>query len=322
MNKGIHKEKKKSLFHVSFSQEVSMLFFALHLQCGSQMPKEQTRWDFMTSADCILASIFTSDIISYDSSPKSKWTLFSFPQMFLALQPRAAISFLNFLPCFIQGNLSGLRFYREIKLYVLPLPNFCPILRSVFSAFFEGDYYLWSPASSPFCLIRYGRSFSFRFLLSRWQNVYPTTLTYYRYRTLQWLGNNHCTDGSVVFFPLPWIKLLKFRELLCLPNYWLSSIHHNVWPIVGSSQNISVEYFINKWAYRKSFFRQLLRSASPIVRVLLPSPLFPFQIPYTIYWCLNVWTYGLPAYQNVWWIQINTVLLRTLIIRVLGNLLH
>lgn len=80
--------------------------------------KEQTRWDFMTNADYILASIFTSDIISYDSNPKSKWTLFSFPQMLLALQPQAAISFLNFRPCFIQGNLSGLQFYREIKLYM------------------------------------------------------------------------------------------------------------------------------------------------------------------------------------------------------------
>lgn len=233
MNKGIHKKKKESLPCKFFSGSIYLIFCPASPMWQPDA-KEQTRWDFMTSADCILASIFTSDIISYDSSPKSKWTLFSFPQMLLALQPQAAISFLNFLPCFIQGNLSGLRFYREIKLYVLPLPNFCPILRSVFSAFFEGDYYLWSPASSPSCLIRYRRSFSFRFLLSGWQNVYPATLTYYRYRTLQWLGNNHCTDSSVVFFPLPWIKLLKFRELLCLPNYCLSSIHHNVWPIVGS----------------------------------------------------------------------------------------
>lgn len=52
----------------------------------------------------------------------------------------------------------------------------CPILRSVVSAFFEGDYCLCSPASSPSCLIRYRRSFSFKPLLSQWKKVVPPPL--------------------------------------------------------------------------------------------------------------------------------------------------
>lgn len=113
------RKKKESLPFKFFSGSIYLIFCPASPMWQPDA-KEQTCWDFTTNADYILASIFTSDIISYDSNPKSKWTLFFFPQMLLALQPRAAISFLNFLPFFIQGNLSGLQFHREIKLYVWP----------------------------------------------------------------------------------------------------------------------------------------------------------------------------------------------------------
>lgn len=175
--------------------------------------KEQTRWDFMTNADYILASIFTSDIISYDSNPKSKWPLFFFPNA-----PCSSTSGSNLflvLPSFLySGKFIRPPISQRNKIIRLA-PSYdyqvyCPILGSVVSAFFEGDYCLCSPASSPSCLIRYGRSSSFRPLLSQWKKVDATTLTCYRYRNLQWWGNNHCTSSSVDFSS-PMNKIVKMQ---------------------------------------------------------------------------------------------------------------